>query len=110
MRQKVTFLDTVQCRQQTYVECCVKAYKVWEIGIPFFSDEFEDIFFTINVFSLLLPHDLTLVADLKKFTLSHLHSTPIFNFTLIATSFSDLTSLAKKTDEKLPSPMSLPKM
>ena len=43
----------------------MKADKIRNIRIPFICQKFENIFFTKNVFSLLLPNNLTFVTYLK---------------------------------------------
>ena len=50
---------------RTYLEWSMKADKIRNIRIPFICQKFENIFFTKNVFSLLLPNNLTFVTYLK---------------------------------------------
>ena len=60
-------LDRTRCiKNQNYLECGVKAYKVRVIDIPFTCDESQDIFFTMYVFSLLFAYNLPLVTNLES--------------------------------------------
>ena len=97
-----------------YLECGVEINKVGEIVVPVINDFFENISFSGNVLSLLFLDNLTLLTYLglrrEKMRLEIEIRDTCFTLTFIATSLFNLTSLARKTEEKEPSPISLPKM